>query len=89
VLAVTVSGYFFCITRTEWIAIVLCFSIVLALELVNTATEKLCDTLHPLQSEKIKLVKDILAAAVLVAAIGAAVVGLIIFLPYCTSLFKS
>jgi diacylglycerol kinase len=86
---VSIAGYYFSINSQEWIAIVLCFSIVLALELVNTATEKLCDTLHPLQSEKIKLVKDILAAAVLVAAIGAAVVGLIIFLPYCTSLFKS
>jgi diacylglycerol kinase (ATP) len=88
-LLVSIAGYYFSINIQEWIAIVLCFGIILSAELMNTAVEKLSDIMNPQQSEKIKLVKDISAAAVLIVAIAVAVVGLIIFLPYCVSLFKS
>ncbi len=49
---------------------------VLALELVNTAFEKLIDHLHPTVHPKIKIIKDILGGAVLVASMGLLCIGL-------------
>jgi len=75
------AGFFFRISSLEWVAIVLCIALVFALEAVNTALEYLTDLVspdfHPLAGKA----KDVAAAAVLVAAAGAAAVGLIIFLP--------
>jgi diacylglycerol kinase len=85
-LFVIAAGLFFKIENWEWIAIVLCISLVMALELVNTAIEKLTDLstkeIHPLA----KIVKDCAAAAVLIAAIGAAVAGCIIFIPHIANI---
>ena len=50
-------------------------------ELFNTAIETVVDMISPEKNPKAKLVKDISAAAVLALAIGAAVVGMIIFIP--------
>jgi diacylglycerol kinase len=75
------AGFFFRISSLEWVAIVLCIALVFALEAVNTALEFLTDLVspdfHPLAGKA----KDVAAAAVLVAALGAAAAGLIIFLP--------
>jgi diacylglycerol kinase (ATP) len=64
-----------------WTALVLlaCGS-VLAAELMNTAIEALADHLHPQHHPRIGVVKDCAAAAVLVAALTAAVVGLALLL---------
>ena len=59
---------------------VLCFGIMLAAELINTALELLCDEVTEQYSERIRDVKDIAAGAVLVSAIASAVVGLMTFL---------
>jgi len=65
----------------EWIVVVLCVAVVLSLEAMNTAIEHLTDLVspgfHPLAGKT----KDVAAAAVLLAAMGAVVVGLLIFLP--------
>lgn len=63
------------------LAVLLCIGLVMALEMVNAAIEKLCDRLHPDKHTDIKLVKDMAAGAVLWAAIISAIVGLIIFAP--------
>jgi len=80
-IAAIVGGFYFNISRTEWIALVLCIALVFALEAVNTALEYLTDLVspdfHPLAGKA----KDAAAAAVLLAAAGAVAVGLIIFLP--------
>jgi diacylglycerol kinase (ATP) len=80
-IIVVVLGLAFNISKAEWLIIILCCMIVMALELLNTAIEKLCDMIsleyHPI----IKIVKDTAAGAVLVSAIGSAVVGAIIFIP--------
>ena len=70
------------ITRTEWIAVVLCIGMVIAAELFNTAIEKLVDLVSPEQHPIAGQVKDIAAGAVLVCAVAAAIIGLIIFIPY-------
>jgi diacylglycerol kinase len=80
-VAVILLGYLFGISRLEWILVALAMGLVLALELVNTAGEKLVDILSPDHDPRYGQVKDILAGAVLVAALAAAIVGALVFLP--------
>ena len=80
VLAVA-AGFYFQISGWEWCAVLLCIALVISLEAANTALEHLTDLaspdFHPLAGRA----KDAAAAAVLVAAMGAAAVGLVVFLP--------
>jgi undecaprenol kinase/diacylglycerol kinase (ATP) len=78
---VVVAGWHFSISVAEWLAIVLCVGAVLVTELINTAIETLVDMVSPEFNVKAGLVKDIAAAAVLIAAIMAVIVALIIFVP--------
>lgn len=79
---VVLLGYLFSITQTQWLFIVMCIGMVIGLELVNTALEKLCNMVHPQWHIQIQQIKDLAAGAVLIAAITAFITGLIIFLPY-------
>ena len=81
---VTVSGFYFEISPTEWMLQILAIGLVMSLEGLNTAVEKLADFIHPEDHEKIGFIKDIAAGAVFFAAIAAILVGLII---YCPRLF--
>lgn len=78
---VVLMGINFHISTTEWLAIAVCTGFVLAMELLNTAVEKLCDVVHPAIHPQIKKVKDISAGAVLLTAVASAVAGTVIFLP--------
>lgn len=78
---VIIAGIILKINKYEWIICVVCFAIVIGGELFNTAIETVIDMVMPYKNEKAKLAKDISAGAVLVFAIGAAVCGLIIFVP--------
>ena len=69
------------ISAPEWCAVVLAIVAVWVAEALNTAFELLCDAVTPEQSPRVKRAKDVAAAAVLVAAGGAAVVGLLVFVP--------
>ena len=80
-IAVIVSGYFLKLTTIEWCLVSLAVGLVLGLELVNTAGEKLVDILSPQHDPRYGLVKDLLAGAVLVAAFCAAVMGVFILWP--------
>ncbi len=80
-LALT-AGRAFHITRTEWLAIIICITLVLALEALNTAIEYLTDLVQPDYHPLAGKVKDVAAAAVLLGAFGAVTVGLVIFLPH-------
>ena len=77
VAAGTLAG----LTTSEWCIITLTIFLVFAMEIVNTAIEKLVDFISPGYQEQAGLVKDISAAAVLVTVFGAVIVGIIIFLP--------
>lgn len=74
-------GFFFRISSLEWILLCLTMAMVLVAEAVNTAIEFLTDLVspdfHPLAGKT----KDVAAAAVLLAAISALVIGLLLFLP--------
>ena len=79
---VIIAGFVFKIDGTEWIIILLTIGVVLAAEGFNTAIERLSDHISPEYHKNIKNVKDFAAAAVLLASIAAAILGLIIFIPY-------
>ena len=79
---VIVAGFLVDITRMEWMIITLCIGVVIAAELFNTAIEKLVDLVSPGRHPIAGQVKDIAAGAVLVCAAAAAIIGLIIFVPY-------
>lgn len=80
-LLVVACGFFFEITRAEWMWVLLCIGLVTGLEMVNTAIETLANRLHPERHPDIKIVKDVAAGAVLWASVMSVVIGLIIFLP--------
>jgi diacylglycerol kinase len=64
----------------EWVAVSLCAGLVISLELANTAVERLVDIHSPGHDPRYGRVKDIMAGAVLVAALASAVVGALVFL---------
>jgi diacylglycerol kinase len=87
-LLVIMLGVVITISRVEWLFVIGCCMLLLSLELLNTAIENLCDLVtedyHPI----VKIVKDTAAGAVLVAAAGSVITGLIIFLPKIIHLLK-
>jgi diacylglycerol kinase (ATP) len=58
-----------------WALIILCIALVFALEALNSALEYVIDRLHPEIHAEIRCAKDAAAGAVLLASIGAAIVG--------------
>lgn len=80
-------GIWLQIAADEWRWILLCITLVLVTELFNTAIETLTDLVSPGYNEKAGRVKDVAAAAVVVAALFAFITGIIIFLPKLTRLF--
>ena len=88
-IVVLLMGLFFRISNVEWLILVLLIGCILSLEAINSALENLSDytckkEIHP----TIKKVKDLSAAAVLIMAMAALVVGVTIFLPRIVLLFE-
>ena len=80
-ICVVISGFFFGLSRVEWMAVVIVIGAVLSAEAVNSSIESLADSVSPEYNETIKKTKDLAAGAVLIMAIAAAIVGSIIFFP--------
>lgn len=78
---VTVAGFWLNITATEWMLQILAIGLVLGIEGLNTAVEKIADFIHPDYHEKIGFIKDIAAGAVFFAALAAFIIGVIIYYP--------
>ena len=78
---VTIAGFYYNISPTEWILQTLTIALVMSVEGVNTAAEKMADFIHPDFHKKIGYIKDVAAGAVFFAAVAAIVVGCIIYLP--------
>lgn len=79
--AVIIAGFLLSLSNTEWAIIVVTMMIVLAAELFNTSIEAAMDRASPEQHPLVKVAKDTAAGAVLITAIGAVVVGVLIFGP--------
>lgn len=69
------------VTQTEAIALLIAVSLVWITEMLNTCIEKALDIITEEYHPKIKIIKDISAGAVLVAAIAALLIGLFVFIP--------
>ena len=80
-LIVTALGFILGLDPLEWVACIFSIVIVISSEMLNTAIETIVDLVSPNINPLAKKTKDIAAGAVLVLAIGALVVGLIIFIP--------
>jgi diacylglycerol kinase (ATP) len=80
-LIMTAAGFFFQISAVEWILQILSIALVMGVEGINTAVEKMSDYVQPEFDKRIGLIKDVSAGAVLLVSIGAIIVGLIIYLP--------
>jgi len=76
-----IAGFVLHISREEWMMQILAFGLVLGVESLNTAVEKVADFIHPEFHEKIGFIKDIAAGAVMFAAAAAIAVGLLIYVP--------
>ncbi|HUS62805.1 MAG TPA: diacylglycerol kinase family protein [Acidimicrobiales bacterium] len=66
---------------TQWAALVFAITLVLLGEILNTAIEAVLDLVQPTQHPLVKVVKDVAAGAVLVAAVGSFVIALLVFVP--------
>ncbi|RFC53630.1 diacylglycerol kinase family protein [Brumimicrobium aurantiacum] len=86
-IAVVICGFSFGISAQEWTILLLVSALVLSLEIINSAIEKLCDLYSTDYNEKIKIIKDISAGAVFITALFAVLIGVIIFYPYLKALF--
>ena len=80
-LLVIIAGFVFEISKTEWLFAIFAMGMVLTAEIFNTAIEKLVDLVSPDYHSEAGKTKDLAAGAVLLAAICAAIIGLIIFIP--------
>ncbi len=80
-LVVVASGFVVGLSTLEWALLVLASALVLSAEAMNTAVEKLADRVSPERHPLVRDAKDAAAAAVLISAIGAAVLGALVFVP--------
>lgn len=80
-LLMVTAGFLFEISATEWLFQTLAIGLVLSVEGLNTAVEKIADFIHPQFHEKIGFIKDIAAGAVFFAAMTAIAIGLVIYVP--------
>ncbi len=87
ILVVTAAGWWFAVARWEWVALLLIFSLILALEAVNTAVEAAIDLVSPEYHPLAKIAKDAAAGALVFAVVGSVLVAAIIFGPRLWLLF--
>ncbi len=81
-IAVLGAGLYLGLSPAELAAIFFAVIIVFLAEVLNTAIEKTLDLIEPDHSGKVAIIKDMSAGAVLVAAGGALIIGVVIFWPY-------
>lgn len=86
-IVVTIAGFYFDITATEWMFQIMAIGLVICTEGLNTAAEKIADFIHPDYHIKIGQIKDVAAGAVFFAALIAVIIGVIIYLPYLMAEF--
>lgn len=80
-------GFFFRISLLEWTILTFTVAFVLVAEMVNTAAESMVDLVTERWHQRAKIVKDVAAGVVLVAATVSVIIGLILFGPYVSNLF--
>jgi len=87
-LFVILLGFILNISYFEWLILILIMSLVLSLEALNTSLEKTLDYLEPRFSDKIRMLKDLMAGGVAIVIFTSIIIGLMIFLPKIIILAK-
>ena len=80
-LIMIIAGFYYNISSTEWIIQILAIGLIISIESLNTAIEKIADFIHPEHNSKIGFIKDVAAGAVFIASISAMIIGFIIYFP--------
>jgi len=80
-IGVTIAGFYFDISRTEWLFQFGFIGLVMSIEGINTAIEYLSDFIHPEHHQSIGRIKDIAAGAVFIASFAAVIAGIVIYFP--------
>jgi diacylglycerol kinase len=75
-------GIYFKITLLEFGVLTLVILIVLSLEMLNSIIERILDATAPEIHFNARIIKDVMAGAVLTASLGALIIGILIFMPY-------
>lgn len=79
---------FFPLSGLERALIVLSVALVLTLELINTGLERVMDILKPRVHPYARVIKDVMAGAVLLVSLAALAIGVAIFVPYLAGFFR-
>ena len=87
-VAVVWLGLALGVGRLEWALLIFAIALVWTAEGLNTALEWLCDVAAPEYHPLVKKAKDVAAAAVLLAAIGSALIGLLVLGPHLLALLE-
>lgn len=87
-ILITVAGFYFDISKTEWMFQIISIGLVLSTEGLNTAIEGIADFVHPNFHSKIGYIKDVAAGAVLFAAFTAIVIAGFIYIPHIFQKFQ-
>lgn len=87
VLLVILTGLILNVNSSDWISLVFAMGLVITVEIINSSIENLADFASPQIHPHIKKIKDLSAAAVLISAITALIIGLIVFVPKIWEVF--
>ena len=85
---VVAAMFYFPTSRLEKVVLLLATFSVLIVELINSAVERIMDVVTTEHDERIRVIKDLMAAIVLLTSLGSAIVGFLIFYPYFLEVFK-
>jgi diacylglycerol kinase (ATP) len=88
-IVVCLSAIWLDVSKDDWRWLILSVSLVWFAELINTAFEHLCDVTSPDFNPSVRVAKDVAAGAVLVCSLGAAIIGILTFMPYLIALLKT
>lgn len=80
-IAVTIAGFYYDISKIEWLFQIGFIGLVMSIEGINTAIEYLSDFIHPEHHKSIGRIKDIAAGAVFIASFAAVIAGIVIYFP--------
>jgi diacylglycerol kinase len=87
--AVLAAAAFFQVSPVEWLVLVLCITLVITAELLNSALERMAKAVTQDRNVHVGAALDIAAGAVLIAAIGSVICGLLIFIPHLLCLWNA
>ena len=81
-ILVIIASFLLNLTRVEKLIVLVMIVLVFSAEMVNTALEEMTDLITDEHRQEAKVAKDVAAGMVLIAALGALIVGIVIFAPY-------